>query len=81
MSDKLLEGDGIIGHIKKYHSIPMTLSQIIAKDSYYDMEIPKGHHKIFLVIQDGNVTREEVTNVLTDSVVVSTRGKEEKIKK
>jgi hypothetical protein len=53
----------------------MTLSQLIAKDSFYDVHISMGHHKVFLVIQNGNVTREEVTNILTDSTVVSTQGK------
>lgn len=34
----------------------MTLSQIIAKDSYMDEEIPsKGKYKVFLVIKDGQV--------------------------
>lgn len=34
----------------------MTLSQILAKDSYYDEDIPStGKYKVFLVIQDGRV--------------------------
>jgi len=50
----------------------MTLSQIIAKDSYYDEEIPgKGKYKVFLVIQDGRVELMEMGKQ---------KRKEEKIK-
>jgi len=35
----------------------MTLSQIIAKDSYYDQDIPvKGHFRIEIEIHDGTIT-------------------------
>lgn len=40
----------------------MTLSQILAKDPYYDEDIPdKGKYKVFLVIQDGRVELMDVT--------------------
>lgn len=50
----------------------MTLSQIIAKDSYYDVEIPEaGMWKVRVVIQDGKVTSQDVTE----------QRKKEKVKK
>lgn len=50
----------------------MTLSQIITKDPYYDVEIPpKGKWKVYLVIQDGRVKLQDMTE----------QRKEEKIKK
>lgn len=40
----------------------MTLSQILAKDSYMDEEIPdKGKWKVFLVIQEGEVELMDIT--------------------
>lgn len=40
----------------------MTLSQIIAKDSYWDVEIPEGGMwKVRVVIQKGKVTSQDVT--------------------
>lgn len=40
----------------------MTLSQILAKDSYYDEDIPSvGKYKVFLVIQDGEIELMDVT--------------------
>jgi len=49
----------------------MTLSQIIARDSYYDVEIPsEGKWKVYLVIQHGRVTLQDVTE----------QRKEEKVK-
>jgi hypothetical protein len=36
----------------------MTLSQIIARQSYYDIEVPeKGKLKIHLIIQDGKIQK------------------------
>ena len=50
----------------------MNLSQILAKDSYMDEEIPsKGKWKVFLVIQDGEIELMDVTR----------QKKREKIKK
>jgi len=50
----------------------MTLSQIIAKNSYFDVEIPpEGKWKVYTVIQDGQVRLQDVTE----------QRKEEKIKK
>lgn len=42
----------------------MTLSQIIAEDPYYDVEIPeKGHIKIHLIIHDRKIQDpQDVTN-------------------
>lgn len=49
----------------------MTLSQIIAQNSFYDVEIPeKGTWKVRIVIQDGRVSGQDVTE----------QRKEEKIK-
>jgi len=50
----------------------MTLSQIIAKDPYYDEEIPdKGKYKVFLVIQEGEIELSDITK----------QKKREKVKK
>lgn len=36
----------------------MTLSEIIARQSYYDVEIPeKGHFKVHLIIHDGKIQK------------------------
>lgn len=49
----------------------MTLSQILAQNSYYDVEIPdKGMWKVRVVIQNGKVIGQDVTE----------QRKEEKIK-
>lgn len=40
----------------------MTLSEIIARNSYYDVEIPdEGKWKVYLVIQDSKVKLQDVT--------------------
>lgn len=52
----------------------MTLSQIIAKDSYFDVKIPdEGKWKVYLVIQDGHIKLQDITEQRKD---VTEQGKE-----
>ena len=40
----------------------LSLSQIVARNSFYDVEIPsEGKWKVYMVIQNGKVEQQDVT--------------------